>query len=213
MQSNTTIFGNLVYGTGAYVTQIHGGSYNCFTNNVFDISSFTRGYFYQVSGSQGSFTAPGNVFKSNIMYSSSAAQPLSGSGGGVSLGDCGLGSLALSLPAAGSNLHYAPNVAAGGDASSGHLTNQMWQTGPNQTDANWDGADITNTNPSFRNAAGNDYALLAGSAAFSLSGKFLPVAPGADSDRVSLRPVVALRPISQGAPSRRTGLTTTLAVG
>ncbi len=72
-ESNVTVEDNIVYGTGQWALQIHGGDHNVVQNNVFDVSAATALGLYQYDGA----TAPnygmaGNVFTCNIVYSSSA---------------------------------------------------------------------------------------------------------------------------------------------
>jgi hypothetical protein len=69
--SNATVENNIVYGTGSYAFQIHGGDHNVFKNNIFDISKAKTLGLYQDDGT----TAPnygmnGNEFTCNITYSS-----------------------------------------------------------------------------------------------------------------------------------------------
>lgn len=69
--SNATVRKNIVYGTGQWALQIHGGDHNVFTNNIFDISGATRLGLYQDAGTP-NYGMVANSFSCNIVYSSAA---------------------------------------------------------------------------------------------------------------------------------------------
>ncbi len=47
MQSNTIVTNNIIYGTGSWAVQYHGGDHNIVQNNVFDISGANHLAYYQ----------------------------------------------------------------------------------------------------------------------------------------------------------------------
>lgn len=74
-QSNTFVSRNIVYGSGQYGIQFHGGINNTVVNNIFDVSQLqflglyqNCGYTCEWGGAQQDMH--GNVFKNNIVYSS-----------------------------------------------------------------------------------------------------------------------------------------------
>jgi len=72
-ESNVTVENNIVYGTGQWALQVHGGDHDVFQNNVFDISAAAQLGLYQYDGPTASnYGMAGNVFSCNIVYSSSA---------------------------------------------------------------------------------------------------------------------------------------------
>jgi len=70
--SNVTAKNNIVYGTGSFAFQIHGGNNNVFENNIFDISGAAQLGIYQYSSGNPNYGMSGNVITCNIVYSSSA---------------------------------------------------------------------------------------------------------------------------------------------
>lgn len=69
--SNATARNNIIYGTGEWAIQYHGGDHNVFTNNIFDISGAGRLGLYQDAG-QPNYGMGANSFTCNIVYSSAA---------------------------------------------------------------------------------------------------------------------------------------------
>jgi parallel beta-helix repeat protein len=67
--SNTTVRNNIVYGTGQWAFQFHGGDHNVLTNNIFDISGATKLGLYQDTGAP-TYGMAANSFSCNIVYSS-----------------------------------------------------------------------------------------------------------------------------------------------
>jgi hypothetical protein len=72
LASHVTVTENVVYGTGQYGLQIHGGDHNVFENNVFDLSQGGKLGVYQDDPKWGNFGMAGNVFQCSIVYSSTA---------------------------------------------------------------------------------------------------------------------------------------------
>jgi hypothetical protein len=75
--SNAVVEDNIVYGSGSYGMQIHGGSNDVFRNNIFDISGVKTLGLYQLHPTP---RAPaggmnGNAFTCNIVYSSKTPPP------------------------------------------------------------------------------------------------------------------------------------------
>ena len=69
--SHTFVKYNIVYGTGMYALQIHGGDHNVVQNNIFDISGARMlGYYQDAGPNASSFSMVGNIFTCNIVYSS-----------------------------------------------------------------------------------------------------------------------------------------------
>lgn len=94
--SNVTVRNNIVYGTGQWAFQIHGGNDDVFTNNVFDISGATRLAVYQDDGTP-NYGMSANSFSCNIVYSR-AAPP-------SELWD-DYAALPVALPAVSNNLYW-----------------------------------------------------------------------------------------------------------
>lgn len=99
--SNTTVRNNIVYGTGQWAFQFHGGDHNVLTNNIFDISGATKLGLYQDTGAP-TFGMAGNSFSCNIVYSQ-AAPP-------SSLWDK-YGTETVALPTVSANLYWGANGA------------------------------------------------------------------------------------------------------
>jgi hypothetical protein len=101
LTSHVMVSGNIVYGTGQYAIQIHGGNNNTFQDNIFDLTAAGKLGLYQDS----THACPGmtgNIFINNIVYSSSATVP-------TTLWDylvthCGT----IALPAVNNNLYFDP---------------------------------------------------------------------------------------------------------
>ncbi len=72
LASHVTVTGNVVYGTGQYGLQIHGGDHDVFENNVFDITASSKLAIYQDDPTRGDFGMDGNTFQCNIVYSRAA---------------------------------------------------------------------------------------------------------------------------------------------
>jgi len=68
--SNVTVTGNIVYGTGQWSLQIHGGDHNTLQNNIFDISAATQFGLYQDVVGGPHYGMTGNVFTCNIVWTS-----------------------------------------------------------------------------------------------------------------------------------------------
>jgi hypothetical protein len=68
--SNTTVKNNIVYGSGLYALQVHGGDHNLIQNNIFDISQTSILGLYQTLNPADNMNS--NVFTCNIVYSTSA---------------------------------------------------------------------------------------------------------------------------------------------
>jgi hypothetical protein len=148
--SNATVTNNIVYGTGQYAFQIHGGDHDVFKNNIFDISSLQRLAAYQDDGA----TAPnygmaGNVFTDNIVYSSTAQ------------------TTAL----------WAVTILSS-DALPNDAHNLYWNTSGTQfvpgTGNGVADTDPPVANPGFVNAAANNYNFTSGAPAIS-GGSFAPI--------------------------------------
>jgi len=75
--SFVTVEDNIVYGTGTYGFQIHGGDHNTFKNNIFDISNSIALGLYQYDGSYHNYGMAQNDFTCNIIYSSASSVPSS----------------------------------------------------------------------------------------------------------------------------------------
>jgi parallel beta-helix repeat protein len=146
--SNITVSANIVYGPGTWALMIHGGQKNVIQNNVFDITdtSYLGDYQDCVTSDNSDCIAAaamsGNVFKDNIVYSSSPPpktlwQYWNGS------------AAAIANPALSNNLYY-------------DTRGTMPNTAPII-----DSAPIY-ANPLFINAANQNYNLQAGSPALQL---------------------------------------------
>ena len=99
--SNATVRNNIVYGTGQWAFQVHGGDHNVLTNNIFDISGATKLGLYQDTGAP-TYGMAGNSFSCNIVYSS--APPPS------ALWDK-YGSEPVALPSVSDNLYWGTSGA------------------------------------------------------------------------------------------------------
>ena len=138
--SNVLVSGNVFRGCGEYGLQFHGGKNNTIVNNIFDLSAGgSQLAFYQQSVQIADNGMPGNTFKNNIVYSSSAF-PAS------------LWRIIISpydaLPINSANLYYSASGAAI----------------PNSDSVD---ARPTFANPQFSNAAAADYSIPASSPAYS----------------------------------------------
>jgi hypothetical protein len=72
--SYATVENNIVYGTGTWAIQIHGGDHNTFKNNIFDITGATALGIYQWDGSTyPNYGMGDNEVVCNIVYSSAKA--------------------------------------------------------------------------------------------------------------------------------------------
>jgi parallel beta helix pectate lyase-like protein len=65
--SNATVVNNVVYGTGVYGVQIHGGDHNTLQSNIFDVTNSS--YLGKYNSTSLSFGMGSNVFAYNIIYS------------------------------------------------------------------------------------------------------------------------------------------------
>ncbi len=149
--SNAAITGNIVYGTGHYAYQVHGGLNLVVSNNIFDLTGMGNLGLYQGETS-GGYTGPmtGNTFACNIVYSTHPPTL-----------DATLWhtSSPAALPSVANNLYYdttgsLPNTGTIVDASP------------------------TVANPGFVNAAANSYGFTAGNPP-SFGCAFTPINAGA----------------------------------
>lgn len=73
LASHVTVIDNVVYGTGQWALQVHGGDHDIFQNNVFDITHAGKLGLYQDDLTWGDYGMGSNVFTCNIVYSSGGA--------------------------------------------------------------------------------------------------------------------------------------------
>jgi hypothetical protein len=118
--SNVTVSGNIVYGTGEWALQIHGGDHHLFQNNVFDISEAPTLGLYQDDSPGQNYGMAGNVFTCNIVWSSTAPGSalwdyINQSGGSITLPDVHANvywdTTGANLPNTGTIVDSSPTVA------------------------------------------------------------------------------------------------------
>jgi hypothetical protein len=72
--SNAVVKNNLIFGTGTYAYQIHGGDHNVFEGNIADITQTQAlGLYLRIGDTQQDFGMKGNTFHCNVIYSSGSA--------------------------------------------------------------------------------------------------------------------------------------------
>jgi hypothetical protein len=133
--SNATVENNIVYGTGTWAIQIHGGDHNTFKNNIFDITDATALGIYQWDGATyPNYGMAENVVSCNIVYSTAKAPYM--------LWKYDL-STGIAVPTVSQNIYWSSDLSA---ANFGSIvdTAPIWK------------------NPDFVNAAGANYNFTAG---------------------------------------------------
>jgi hypothetical protein len=143
--SNVLVENNIIYGTGEFMFQIHGGNNDVFENNVFDISASQQVGLYQddVGAGWPNYGMADNRFTDNIVYSTANLPStlwtyLNQSGGSIA------------LPSVSGNLYYSPD-------------NSSFANGGTIVDS-----DPTFANPLFVNSTNRDYSLSSGSTALNI---------------------------------------------
>lgn len=109
--SNVTVKSNIVYGTGSWAFQIHGGDHNTFSSNIFDISKVpSLGLYDDISTSTDktltNFGMAGNTFQCNIIYSSSTPPAELWTYGNEGLA---LKGMVIAKPVVSSNIYWGTN--------------------------------------------------------------------------------------------------------
>ena len=73
--SHATVMNNVVWGTGSYCVQFHGGDHDIITNNIFDITEVSKLGYYQDGSPGKNYGMAGNCFANNIVYSLAKKTP------------------------------------------------------------------------------------------------------------------------------------------
>lgn len=129
--SNVTATGNVIYGTGEYALQIHGGNSNVIKNNVADVSQMLKFGLYQDSVFQTS-TMSGNVVNQNVISSTTAPptylwDQVTGAYGGTQVGPTYTNDLFYNSSSAFTNYGSSGGLVAIGTAVVG---NPVFASGP-----------------------------------------------------------------------------------